>query len=88
MVSWRTAIVPPDYHIRVERMFYSVPFEYIKDTIDIRITQNIIEFFYKDTRIASHKRLYGQFGQFATDLDHLPDNHRQYAQNNPAAVRE
>ncbi|WP_392389457.1 MULTISPECIES: hypothetical protein [Lactobacillaceae] len=28
MESWQTAIVQPDYHITVNQMFYSVPFQY------------------------------------------------------------
>ena len=41
-------------------MLYSVPYEFIKRKVDVRITDTIIEIFYNHNRIASHRRLYGQ----------------------------
>lgn len=29
-------------------------------------------------RIASHLRLYGRIGQYCTNPDHMPDNHKKY----------
>ena len=63
-------------------MNYSVPYEYIKHKVDVRLTQNIVEVFYKGNRIASHKRLYGHSGQYSTVVEHMPEKHRQYTQWN------
>lgn len=59
---WKKATVQYNYHISFERRYYSVPYEYIKQKVDIRIIKNIIEIYYKNCRICSHKHLYGHPG--------------------------
>ncbi|MET1248047.1 IS21 family transposase [Sporolactobacillus sp. STCC-11] len=78
LATWKTATVPYDYHISVEKMYYSVPYEYLKHQVDIRVTERIIEVFYHTMRIASHVRLYGKMGQLSTNPDHMPDQHKDY----------
>ena len=71
-----------NYHIAVDKMYYSVSYEYIKYKVDVRLTPSIVEVFYKNLRIASHRRLYGHPGQYSTVIEHMPDKHRQYTQWN------
>ncbi|WP_203624239.1 IS21 family transposase [Lacticaseibacillus sp. 866-1] len=78
MASWQTAIVQPDYHICVNQMFYSVPFQYISNQVDVRLTDKLVEIYYKDARLAVHVRLTGTVGQFSTQPDHMPDGHRLF----------
>ncbi|SIS66900.1 IS21 family transposase [Salimicrobium salexigens] len=78
MATWTTATVQPDYHIKADTKFYSVPYDYINCTVDIRITRNIVEVFYKHSRIASHKRLKKGEGEYHTIPDHMPVKHQQY----------
>jgi transposase len=85
---WRTAKVRPDYHISVESMFYSVPYEYINRQVEVRITEQLIEIYFNHMRIASHKRLHGRFGQLATIHDHMPDNHKLYIDQTPDNAKE
>ena len=40
-------------------MNYSVPFEYIRQKVDVRLTRATVEVFYNGNRICSHPRLYG-----------------------------
>lgn len=75
---WRTAKVRPDYHVSVESMFYSVPYEYINRQVDIRLSETLVEVYFNHMRVASHKRLYGKFGQLSTMRDHMPDNHKLF----------
>jgi hypothetical protein len=70
------------FHIACDTMNYSVPYEYIKHKVDVRLTQSMVEVFYQGTRIASHKRLYGHSGQYSTVSEHMPEKHRQYTQWN------
>ena len=78
IAEWKTATVQYNYHISVESMLYSVPYEYIHKTVDIRITDSLIEVFYNHTRIASHPRLYGRKGQYSTMQEHMPANHQKF----------
>jgi hypothetical protein len=61
-----------------EKMYYSVPFEYIKHKVDVRMTRQVIEVFYKNERICSHQRLKGVRGQYATLEAHMPPAHKHY----------
>lgn len=78
LATWKKATVQYDYHIFIEKMYYSVPYEYIKHQVDVRITKNIIEIFFNNFRIASHRRFYGKEGQLSTLPEHMPDHHKQY----------
>ncbi|WP_349237168.1 IS21 family transposase [Bacillus sp. REN3] len=88
LTEWKTAKVQLNYHIQVERMNYSVPYDYVRDQVDVRLTTDLIEVYFKETRIASHKRLKGEVGQFSTITDHMPDNHRLYLEHNPENNRK
>ena len=55
--DWKTATVQFNYHISVDGMLYSVPYEYIKKKVDVRVTDTTIEIFYNHNRISSHRRL-------------------------------
>jgi len=63
-------------------MHYSVPYEYIKHQVDVRITRQVIEVFFHNHRICSHPRLYGREGQYNTTTEHMPSDHQQYIQWN------
>ena len=80
IATWMKATVQYDYHITADRLHYSVPHEYIKCEVHIRLSRETVEVFYEDHRIASHKRLHGLPGQRITLPDHMPDNHKKYLQ--------
>ena len=80
MAEWKIATVQYDYHICVDDKFYSVPYEYIKQKVDIRLTRNVVEVFFEGNRICSHVRLYGKANQSSTQETHMPPNHQQYIQ--------
>lgn len=80
--EWKIATVAPNYHISVDKQNYSVPYEYIKQKVDVRITKSTIEVFFGRNRICSHPRLYGRLNQYSTVEAHMPQNHQQYVQWN------
>ena len=76
--EWKICVVAYNYHISVDKMFYSVPYEYIKQKVDVRLTRGTMEVFLNSTRIASHVRKYGHPGQYTTIPEHMPEDHRKY----------
>ena len=82
LAVWKTATAGPNYHISVERMNYSVPYEVIRQKVDVRLTRSTVEVFYNGTRICSHPRLYGKFNQYSTMQEHMPPDHQKYVQWN------
>jgi transposase len=88
MAEWKIATVQYDYHICVDERFYSVPYEYIKQKVDIRTTRNVVEVFFESNRICSHVRLTGNQERRSTQETHMPPNHQQYIQWNGEKFRE
>jgi transposase len=80
--EWKIARVNVDYHIEVERHYYSVPHQLIGKEIDLRISSNTIECFYKNRRVASHIRNYQQ-GRHSTIKAHMPKSHQKWAEWTP-----
>ena len=86
--AWKMATVGPNYHISVDGMNYSVPYEYIKQKVDVRVTRSTIEVFFGGNRICSHVRLYGRQNQYSTTESHMPEKHQQYIQWNGDRFRK
>ena len=86
--EWKIATVAPNYHISVDKQNYSVPYEYIKQKVDVRITRSTVEVFFGGKRICSHPRLYGRANQYSTVEAHMPQNHQQYVQWNGDRFRK
>jgi transposase len=79
---WKKARVHIDYHVEVERHYYSVPYRLVKQQVDVRITASVIECFHQGERIASHPRSTRKFA-FSTLPDHMPPGHRQWSEWSP-----
>ena len=80
--EWKQARVHIDYHVEVQGHYYSVPHALIKKQVDVRITANTIECFYRGRRIASHRRSHHK-GRHTTVTAHMPEAHRQAGEWSP-----
>jgi len=76
LADLRKAKVGPNYHIQVERNFYSVPSALIGRSLDVRVTSHTIEVFDGGDRVACHARLNGVRGRYQTVASHMPEAHR------------
>jgi hypothetical protein len=88
MSTWKIATVAFNYHIEVDGQYYSVPFEYIKRKVDVRVTRNTVEVFFDGSRICSHVRVHGKSGQYTTQEAHMPPKHKQYIEWNGERFRK
>ncbi len=82
IAEWKAATVQFNYHISVDNMHYSVPYEYLSRKVDVRLTASTVEVFFGQVRIASHRRLYGRKGQYSTIVAHMPEDHQKYLEWN------
>ena len=48
---WKQATVQFNYHVAADKMYYSVPYQYIRDKVDVRLTGQTVEIFYNNERI-------------------------------------
>src|SRR5260221_2602650 len=76
--EWRLRRVGIDYHVDGERHYYSVPYRFAKEAVEVRLTPRTVEVFAKGERIAVHLRSSGN-GKHTTVQDHMPSSHRRYA---------
>jgi len=83
--EWKSAKVHPDYHVEVERTFYSVPNSLIGGRVDVRLTHRVVEIFHDHKRVASHVRRSARSGQ-VTVAEHVPKAHRRYANTTPESL--
>lgn len=82
---WKTAGVNIDYHVEVERHWYSVPYQLVGERCDVRSTTTTVEVFHRGRRVASHLRSY-QPHRYTTEPAHMPDSHRRYSQWSPSRI--
>jgi transposase len=80
--EWKTAKVHPDYHVEVDKTFYSVPHRLIGSTTQVRLTHRVVEIFHDHKRVASHVRRSQRCGHVTVD-DHMPKAHQRYANTTP-----
>jgi transposase len=76
--EWRVRRVGVDYHIDIDRHYYSVPHRFARAEVEVRITARTVEVFAKGERIAAHRRMSGNHGH-STLPEHMPSSHRRYA---------
>jgi transposase len=76
--EWKVRRVGIDYHVEVDKHFYSVPYRFARSEVEARLTARSIEIFAKGQRIAAHLRSSGN-GKHTTVADHMPSSHRRYA---------
>jgi transposase len=75
--DWRRCRVGLDYHIEVERSFYSVPYTLVRQEVEARITAGTVEVFHRGKRVASHVRT-ARRDRPSTAAEHMPSAHRRY----------
>lgn len=84
--QWKKARAGIDYHVTIEKHHYSVPYHYLKEVIDVRISDRSIECFIKGKRIALHQRSFKP--GYTTIPEHMPKAHQDYLQWTPERLRQ
>jgi len=80
------ATVHIDYHVEVEKSYYSVPYTLIGETVEVKYNSRVVEVYYKNKRVAFHIRTYKK-GKFTTENSHMPHEHRQYLEWTPERIK-
>jgi len=83
--EWKKATVNIDYHIDVERHYYSVPYTLRGEEVHARFNTKTVEIFHKGKRVASHVRSF-QRGGHTTLPEHMPPSHREYKEWPPSRL--
>jgi transposase len=87
LASWSKAKINIDYHAVVEDHFYSAPSHLIHQHVDVRLTDQTVEFFVEGKRVAAHLRS-ALRGRFTTVEAHRPKSHQKYLEWTPSRILE
>ena len=79
--EWKQAKPGIDYHVEVDKRYYSVPHRWVGHVLDVRASTGAVEVFHKGQRIASHPRSHTKL--FSTLPEHMPSSHRQHWEWSP-----
>ena len=83
--EWRRCRAGLDYHVEVYGHFYSVPYRLMREVIEARITDQTIELFHQNNRVACHVRNPRQH-RHTTIAEHMPSAHRRHAEWTPTRL--
>jgi len=75
--DWKRCRVNLDYHVEIDKHFYSVPFRLLRQEVDARITATTVEIFHRGNLVATHLRSRRPHRP-TTLAEHMPSSHRRY----------
>lgn len=81
----RRATVNIDYHVEFDHRYYSVPFQLVRQKVEIWATASTIEIYFRHRRVASHVRERGS-RRYITDPAHMPASHRAHVEWTPSRL--
>lgn len=77
--------VPTNHHVVIDTNYYSVPFQYIGQRVDIRISINTVSVFHERELIANHKKS-GKTRDTITAPSHMPVEHQYQLEHEPSRL--
>lgn len=83
--EWKSAKVNIDYHVVLDKHFYSVPHGLMRESVELRYTATTVEIFHSGKRVASHVRSYDD-GRHTTTPEHMPAAHRAHLEWTPTRI--
>jgi transposase len=85
--EWKRPRVNIDYHIEIERHYYSVPYALVHQEVDVHLTGETLEVLHRGVRVASHVRSFVT-GKATTLTEHMPKAHQKYVGRTPSRLME
>jgi len=84
--EWKECKLGLDYHVEVDKHYYSAPHQLLHERLWVRITARTVEVFHKGKRVAAHVRNSSN-RKHTTIREHMPSSHRRYADWTPESLR-
>jgi transposase len=85
MAEWKTVRANIDYHIEIDRHYYSVPYQLAGQQLEARYTATTVELFQDGKRVASHARSSAPY-RHTTVHEHMPKSHQAHLQWTPSRL--
>jgi len=83
--QWKQCRAGIDYHVEIEKHYYSVPYTLVRQELWASYTASMVEVFHRGKRVAVHRR--GPPNRGHTTLpEHMPSSHRRHADWTPERI--
>jgi transposase len=76
--DWHQKTLNTDYHVEIDKHWYSAPHRLAHQEIWARVTAHTVELFHLGERVASHRRSAVNY-KHTTEPSHMPEAHRRHA---------
>ena len=86
LCEMRPVKVHRDCHVAIQGSTYSVPYRYVGQTLEAHIGEGIVQIFYQQDLVATHKRAHAK-GERHTRYEHYPPEKAAYLRKNPDYCR-
>jgi transposase len=83
--DWKTVRASIDYHVEIDRHFYSVPYQLAGRQMEARFTSHTVEIFEGGKRVASHMRSFAPY-LHTTTKEHMPKSHQAHLEWTPSRL--
>ena len=74
-----------DYHVSYLQHLYSVPHQYVGETLELQASETLVSLYFRQKAIASHPRK--NYPGISTQAAHMPERHRKQQQWNPGRLK-
>ncbi len=74
-----------DYHVQYQQHHYSVPHQYVGETLELHAGEHLVTVYFRQQPVATHARAY-RHGT-TTEEAHMPKRHRKHQQWTPGRLK-
>lgn len=85
LAHWKTVRASIDYHVEVDRHYYSVPYQLAGQKLEARFTATTVEILHGGKRVASHIRSSAAY-RHTTIAEHMPKSHQAHLEWSPSRL--
>jgi transposase len=85
LAHWKTVRASIDYHVQVDRLYYSVPYQLAGQQLDAHYSAATVEIFHRGKRVASHVRRSLAY-RHTTVSAHMPKSYQAHREWSPSRL--
>lgn len=85
LAEWKSVRANIDYHVEIDRHYYSVPYQLVGRQLEARFTAMTVEIFHRGVRVASHPRSSAAY-RHTTNPEHRPKSHQAHLEWTPSRL--
>lgn len=85
LFDYRLAKVNIDYHVEIDKHYYSVPYQLVHKEVEVRIREHVIEVMHAGKRVALHALSREKF-RHSTKKEHMPPSHQAMLKWTPSRL--